>query len=154
MRPGTVGDLTPDPGAVGQSECQPVLLRVVVGVDELQRAAAPILVVDEAIALVDEEEPAVTAETVFAEFGLVDLLHCQRLDRRQRDPRDARGHPANVSWLVYGPRPVITAAPALAARCRASGSESPRARPKQSAAENESPAPYVSTIGPAGSTAS
>src|SRR5919201_2797033 len=52
------------------------------------------------------------------------------------------------SWALYGPRPVITAAPQRAPRATASSTVSPRARPNVRPAANESPQPYVSTTVP------
>src|SRR2546429_2782892 len=76
------------------------------------------------------------------------MVERERLHGRQRDPRDTGTHSVKASCELYGPRPVITAAPARDASAIASGSASPRASAKQSVAANESPAPYVSTTGP------
>ena len=58
------------------------------------------LVVDEPFALVDEEEAPVAAQAALEQLDLVECCERQRLDRRERDPGDARAHLANVSCAV------------------------------------------------------
>ena len=57
---------------------------------------------------------------------------------------------AAVSWFPYGPLPEAHQAPHLAAITSASCTPRPLPSAKVSPAANESPAPYVSTIGPGG----
>ena len=57
--------------AVGEAQRQPCRCLVVVGVDELQRAARA-LVVDEPVRLVDEEEAPVAAQAALEQLDLVE----------------------------------------------------------------------------------